>query len=693
MVLQVKSAASLAADFALEMDMQKKYALLFVLAFLSMAFIPASAFSPQAQPPIDLQPAECPVAVPEGYLLGEDVLCYSLSVPADYDDPGARSIQLAVMVIRASAEDGTRPDPIFFAQGGPGGSTIDLYTSYLFGAHRLDTTRDFVLLEQRGTLYSTPALYCTEYDDFTLEYLDDILSDEEAERLSREVMQDCLDRLSADGINMADFNSFENARDIESLRIALGYDQINLYGVSYGTLLAQHYMRFYPENLRSVILDGVVPPERNLYLDVLRYENRAFRYLFDSCQADPVCSANYPNLEDIFYQAIATLDEAPVSLVLLDLDNNTSHDAVLDGASFYGSSFQMLYNSTLSRLLPRIIYDVNRGDHEILGKVLSLLTFDRTMSYGMYYSVMCAEDGEFDPARIDKSGIRPEILEFNDGAPESILATCDAWNVPLLPEEANQPVRSDVPTLLLSGGFDPVTPVENAELVARNLSRSYSILFPWGAHGQLFDNPCADQIIQGFWDSPVDAPNTACMVDYMSANFYAPQDVIMLPVTFKFLRLDESIVPGTLGLLAGLLGLMSAWFFLPLVWFISLFNKPAVDGPRSAFSLRFATPLALLNGLVLSAFLVIYVVFVFAALDGEHQFLLFFGLHGSARPVFLLPLFALFLTLGMAVLSIQGWMSNAWHLLRKFYYTLLFFSAALVLLILALGGFLFAFFA
>ncbi len=677
----------------------KRYFVVILLALLALLVSPGPASASVMPATTGLEPTACVVDVPAPYVEGQDVFCYTLTVPAEYANPTGRTIRLAVMVIKALAAGQSlsetdvlpapQPDPVFFAQGGPGGSTIDLYTSYLFNNHRLTPNRDFVLLEQRGTLYSQPVLYCEEYDQFVLDNLNVVLSDEEAERLSREAMLACRDRLSKEGVVFSDFDSFENARDIESLRLALGYDKINLYGVSYGTLLAQHYMRLYPESLRSVILDGVVPPEQNLYLESLRNEDRAFRYLFDSCRADAECNANFPNLEDVFYATVKALDEKPVSVQLYDLDNDTWHDAVLDGASLYSGVFQMLYNSTLSRLLPRIIYDASQGNFEILSKVLSLLIFDRTMSYGMYYSVMCAEDGDFDPASIDTSGIRPEIVEFNEGGAESVLSLCRAWNVSPLPSEANQPVRSDIPVLLLSGGFDPVTPAANADLVARNFSRHYNVTFPWGAHGQLFDNACSDSIVQAFWDNPLSEPDTSCLADYQTPDFFKPRDILLLPVAFKIVRLDSTLLPGFLVFLLGFLGLLSAWFFLPLAWLINLFRAPVPDAPQPGCVLRLATPFALLNGLVLAAFGGAFIWAIFSTIMGDLQLLLFFGLPGEYRLLFALPLLSLFLTLGMLAFAVQGWFSESWHILRKIYYTLIALSAGMALLILGLAGLLF----
>lgn len=665
---------------------------LVVLLLLSLPLLTAAAPFQASNSVAGLESAECMVDVPFDLVAGQDVLCYYLTVPARYDDPAGRTIRLAVMVVRAT-DPNPHPDPLFFAQGGPGGSTIDLYTSYLFNSHRLTPNRDFVLLEQRGTLFSQPSLYCSEYDDFVIAHLNVILPDEESRQLSRQALLGCLERFRADGVVMSDFNSIENARDIETLRIALGYDQINLYGVSYGSLLAQHYMRLHPDSLRSVILDGVVPLGSNLYLESIHHESRAFDYFFDACLADPVCNRHYPDLENVFYDIILQLDESPVSIVLHDLETDTEHPALVDGASLYGSVFQMFYNATLSKLLPRIIYDAKEGDFEILSRVLSLFVFDRTMSYGMYFSVMCAEVGEFDPASIDYSGIRPEIVAFDEGGAESVLQICRNWNVPALSDIETRPVQGDMPVLLLSGGFDPVTPASNADQVAAFLPNSYNITFPWGAHGQIFDNACADQIVQDFLDAPSPEPDTACLIDYQSPNFFAPRDIIMLPVTLKLLRLDASVVPGLLGLLAGFFGLLSAWFFLPLAWFIGKLQSPAPDAPKTSCFLRLATPLALLNGALMGIFLLAYFVAIIESLDGDLQFLLFFGLPGAFRPIFILPLLALMLTFGMMLMSLMGWFSEAWHVLRKIYYSLITFSAMLVVLILTLSGMLFALFA
>lgn len=669
----------------------KKEHILVLLALFSLLVLPAAAPIQAGSP--NLQETTCMVDLQPGQVAGQDVLCYYLTVPARHDDPKGKTIRLAVMVIKAS-DFAPHPDPIFFAQGGPGGSTIDLYTSYLFGTHRLARSRDFVLLEQRGTLYSEPALYCHEFDEYSLETLNLILEDEEAQRRSREALVACAERLRADGISLADFNSLENARDIESLRLALGYESINLYGVSYGTLLAQHYMRLYPDSLRSVVLDGVVPTEVNLFVGLIRHEDRAFRYFFDSCQADPVCNQHYPNLEQVFYETVRKMDEAPASILIRDLDTDIEHPALLDGQSFYGSVFQMLYDSTLARLLPRIIYDAQRGDFEMVSKILSFFVFDHTMSYGMYYSVMCAEDGLFDPQDVDYSGIQPEIVEFNQDNPELILQACADWNVPLLPDdEVNRPVQSDVPTLLLSGGFDPVTPASYARVVAGNLSNAYEVFFPRGAHGQLFDSACSDYIVQDFWDAPSRAPDTACLADYQSPAFFAPRDLIVLPLTFKLLRLDDGVLPGVFGLLGLLVVIGSAWFFLPLAWFVNLFRTQDAQAPQPGCLLRLAGPLALLNSALLIIFLAAYVAALIVYLDGESQLLLFFGLPGEARPLFILPLLSLLATLGMAVLSLQGWFSDAWHILRKLYYSLLVLSAILALVLLAFGGLLFGLFA
>ncbi|MFZ6028483.1 MAG: alpha/beta fold hydrolase [Chloroflexota bacterium] len=598
------------------------------------------------------------------------LVCGYLTVPSNHDIPDGKLIRLGVVIFEA---ENALPDPVFLAQGGPGGSTIDAFSVYLLGPQAsMRTDRDFVLLEQRGTRHSEPALYCDEYDELAMEYLDEDLPQEEFTKKYLAALRQCRQRLDAAGITLSDFDSYQNARDIEALRLALGYGKINLYGVSYGSLLAQHYMRLFPDSLRSVILDAVVAPQQNFLLDVAYHENRVFQHLFDSCAADPVCERDYPDLENVFYALIEKLNADPVHLSLRDPETSQRYTALLDGDGFNSVMYQTLYVADFVRTAPYLIYAVEGGDYTAFSTILSLLTFDRSMSYGMYYSVMCAEDADFTPDDMILSDIHPYIAGFHRNDAAEFLEICEDWDVEPLGRAVDEAVQHDLPVLLLSGGFDPITPSEYAEIAAASLTNSYQVEFPRGAHGQLFDGGCADSIVQAFWQNPGQAPDTACVAEQSTPAFISRDGLLPLPLLSRLLGLDPLLLPEAVLFALAWLGGFSSVFILPVAWAVQFFKRRKADTTaRPALLLRFAGLAALLHSLTVLVFggLMIKIL-----LDRLYDNLLVFGFHASVWPVFLLPWIALLLTLAMLVIVLAGWRSPAWSIWRKGYYTFVFLS-------------------
>lgn len=648
--------------------MLKRFFLVFALLFLGVSGI--NVLPVQAAAPGKFVEADCKYEFDLDFYEIPTVVCGYLTVPSNHAEPNGKELRLGVVIFKA---ENPLPDPVFMAQGGPGGSTIDTYANILLTREAFRGNRDFVLLEQRGTLRSKPALYCREYDDLVLQYLDVDLPLDEFNRMYLETMLQCRERLVAQGAQLSDFDSYENARDIEALRLALGYEKINLYGVSYGSLLAQHYMRLYPGSLRSVILDGVVAPQNNIFLDSPANQQRAFRHLFDSCAADEACNRHYPNLEKVFYGLVDQLDANPVRLTLRDNKTQQSHPAILDGYALQGILFQSLYASDFARTAPHLLYSAKQGDYAVLSAFVSLVTFDRTMSYGMYFSVMCAEDADFAASDLDLSKLEPRIAEFNRTSAVDALEFCNHWNVEALGPETDQEISSDIPTLLLSGSFDPVTPASNAQLAAAGLSRSYLYEFPRGGHGQLFDSDCADSVIGAFWENPSQAPDASCITQSQEPLFYGHGSLVFLPFVLRIINADLWLLleGGVLALAA--LFLASSIFVLPLIWLVRLFN-PAQNRPRPALVLYFSGGLAWLNTLVIGLFLGI-VAYIFFDMALNYDNLVIYGFYASTRPVFLLPWLSLLLTVGMLALLVVGWRSQAWSIWRKLYYTFLSLSA------------------
>lgn len=659
--------------------------IVFSITLLVSLFAPFAVSPPASGPPY--QPAACMFTVPAGLEEGVDVTCGYLTVPADHDQPDGPTLKLGVAVFKHQGQL-LRPEPLFILQGGPGGSTLDVHPGLLQNS-ALRKSFDVVMLEQRGTLHSQPALTCSETDQYTLDNLDRDLSNAEATKLWDQALLKCHDRLVAQGINLSDFDSIQNAKDIETLRQALGYDKINLYGVSYGTLLALHYLRLFPDSLRTVILDGVVPPQANyIYTNVLD-QDRVFKAFFEACRQSKECAASYPDLEQVFYKVIDELEKTPAHITLRDQQSGKAYPALMDGQTFYSGVYQTFYSAEFIPAIPRIIYKARDGDFDGFTDLLAFVTFDHTMSYGMYYSVNCAEEADDPPVTLDLSRVNPKILEFEKGSVESFIATCKSWNVASLGPAVDQPVKSDLPVLLLSGGLDPVTPESNAALAASTLSHSYSYTIPSGGHGQAFANKCADSIIQAFLKDPSTAPDSSCIADYATVDFWSPGAVVPVPLFGRVLGLDRDLLSPALLLALFSLGLLSALFFLPLAWLIKLIRSgrkpvgagqsafpvtstgmdaPVETGSGSGCVLRLAGPAAMLNALVLPVFWITLTV-LFVRMSVDQDMMVLWGVASAWRPLFLLPLLAILLSLFMLVGAILGWSSRYWSIWRKLYYS------------------------
>ncbi len=648
------------------------WSLLFLASMAILLLLPTSASArPAAQRTDAFRSAHCMFDLPAGSVEGRDVECGYLTVPERHGQPDGPTIELAVVIIKSKVAH-PASDPLVMLQGGPGGSTIDTYAAVLLSQHPLQFNRDIVLFDQRGTLYSHPDLQCPETTQLLLETIDKRLSNAEEQRQSEAALTACHDRLVREGVDLADYDSVENADDVEALRVALGYDTINLYGVSYGTLLALHVMRQHPDVLRSVILDAVVPTQTNFVLQVPQSQERAFGELFHACAADASCNAAYPNLEQVFFQLVDTWNKNPVRVPLTDPKTHTTYQAVFDGDMLVEATFQMLYGTSLIPALPKMIYDARDGKYTFLSSVFPFLLFDRTFSDGMYYSVLCAEDADFKPADVPLEGVRPAFAKDAHQSAQSFLDTCQRWNVPPLEPIADAPVTSDIPTLVLNGRFDPITPPAFGQTAAQTLSHSYVVTFPNTGHGALLDSPCATNIAASFLAAPQHQPDTNCVAQLSGPTFIAPANTLMSPSIQRLLALlNNNNYTVLLVLLLSLLMLLSFIVIWPLGWIIRLLRREPGERRPVAWIAR---GVAMLAGLLSLIFVVGVIVALFRTED-QNNIVLFFGLPRQYGPLFALPLVIVLLVLGMLIFVTLAWRRGFWSVWGRLYYTLLTLSA------------------
>ncbi len=462
---------------------------------------PTAAYTPV------FEPAPCQFYVPEGHAPE----CGYLVVPEDRARADSPLIRLHVAIFRSSSP-APAPDPVIHLTGGPGSYGLTLVWYYFSTGHdAFLATRDYVVFDQRGVGFSQPALDCPEANDLALYLLGQDVSAEVGRALEMEAYTACRDRLLGEGIDLAAYHSAASAADVSDLRIALGYDEVNLLGVSYGTRLALTVMRDHPEGIRSVILDSAYPPQVNLYTTWASNAGRAFDMLFDACAADADCSAFYPDLRTVFYALVDHLNADPITVVVSTGDGGVP--VVVDGDRLMDVVFMGMYRADVIPALPHLIYEVNEGSTEQLaGHLPVYLTF--TASTGMRNSVQCREEvpfSSFEDVLAESAGVQPQVADFFAGRLEGFYGVCEMWGAGQADPVENQAVVSDIPALVLAGEFDPITPPEWGELAAATLSNSTVVRFPGVGHWVLRSGPCGWEVALDFLDDPERTPDASCV--------------------------------------------------------------------------------------------------------------------------------------------------------------------------------------
>jgi len=496
----------------------------------STSSAPPSTEDPRGYIP-EFMAADCEFNVP----IGTSPSCGYLVVPEDRTDPGGNQVRIHAAIFDAPGTD-IRPDPIFYLEGGPGGHTLDaLEFSFATSYQPLLVNRDLILFDQRGIGLSEPALDCPEDRAVEIEFLDDDVPDEVYLEAATAALIECRDRLTAAGVDLTDYNSASNAADVADLRIALGYDEINLWGISYGTRLALTIMRDHPEGIRSVTLDSTVPLDLDLYPAIPASADRAFDVFFAGCGADPVCGGEYPDLEADFYALADRLDAAPVDIVVEDFVSRDSYPALLSGEDLYGLLFNSLYADTIIPLLPSFISDAVGGDYSGLERLSSLFfTNGPFVSTGMYLSVQCNEEYIFSTPQevVDAVDAHPDVAGLFSGA-ETEFDDCALWGAGTGAAVENEPVTSAIPTLVLAGGYDPITPPEYGRMAAATLANASFFEFPGLAHGVSTGADCPTQILLDFLEDPTVTPDAGCIATMGPPQFFVPGNVSVTLIPFE----------------------------------------------------------------------------------------------------------------------------------------------------------------
>jgi pimeloyl-ACP methyl ester carboxylesterase len=420
-------------------------------------------------------------------LISIEAQCATLRVPEDESRPAGR--QLDLFVARVPAVSGRKaPDPLLLLAGGPGMGASEMYPGIAQAFARMRRERDILIVDQRGTGRSN-ALRCDSDStpDATADTATFLL---ETRR--------CFETLTARA-DLRQYTTSVAVRDLERVRAALGVAQWNLYGVSYGSRVAQHYLRRYPGRTRSVILDGVVPPELALGPDIALDAQAAFERILSRCDRDPSCSQRFGDTRAHYATLLTRLRSAKQPVTIPD-PTTAAPRRIEFGPTHLGVVLRLQsYSAATASLLPLALHEAATRDNlvPLAGLfAMSLRGIGDVMAAGMHNSVVCSEDLPFvDFARVDRARLAATYIGTEQI--DALREVCSYWPRGALDADFRAPLQSSVPALLLSGSDDPVTPPAYAERAMRGLARSRHLLLPSQGHGQI-GATCMDRVIARF---------------------------------------------------------------------------------------------------------------------------------------------------------------------------------------------------
>jgi len=441
-----------------------------------------------AASPLTLSPCELEHPLGLSAMAAE---CGTLRVPENPAQPAGR--QLELWVARVPAVNRRKlPDPLFVVAGGPGQAATQFYAGAGGAFSRIQRDRDIILVDQRGTGRSHP-LPCEALDDVSSLTLDPPRIEAAARQCASELSR------SAD---LRFFTTSIAIQDLDRVRAALGYGQINLYGVSYGTRVVQHYVRRYPTHARAIVLDGIVTMTDYLGPAMALDAERALTGIFARCAKDPACRDRFGDSSADYHALRAAVKTTPVPVKLADPrtgDATSLEFSMLQLATVLRLSSYSAMQASLLPLSPHLA----QHDGNFAPLASQFLTIEGSLeeqvSYGMHNSVICAEDAPFySRMKIDRAALAETYLGTTQI--DALEIVCRVWPRGVMDPDFHDPVRSGVPALLLSGGNDPATPAENGTAVARGFSDSVHIIIPDQGHGQLA-TPCVDDLMARFIDA------------------------------------------------------------------------------------------------------------------------------------------------------------------------------------------------
>lgn len=416
----------------------------------------------------------------------QNAQCGSFMVNENPQDQHSIKIPLNVLLLPA-VNPVPDKDPLFIIAGGPGQSAVVVAESVHSIFNDIRKNRDIVFIDQRGTGKSNP-LECEFETEASKQ-----LPEQEQETFAKQALVQCISKVKD---HAAYYTTNYAVADLDAVRAALGYEKINLWGGSYGSRVVLEYMRRYPAHTRASVLDGVAPVAIALPWSMEADGLMALQAINRQCAKTLGCVTSYG---DIVQKAQKVSSELLTQARSISIPHPRTQEKVtvsLSAQDFSGVVRLALYSRDLSSLLPRVISEAEAGNYELFASLIYLAKSKSDMagiSYGMHYSVVCNEDY---PLYKDKNAVDSNVF-LSAQSVQKYAEICVQWPHAQLPADYWDPIKSDLPVLMLSGAVDPVTPPHWAELVKKGLTNATHIVAP-GGHHIITQEGCVAQLMTAF---------------------------------------------------------------------------------------------------------------------------------------------------------------------------------------------------
>jgi len=468
----------------------------------------------------------------------EHVSCGLLEVPENREKSRGRKLNLHYVKLHAREPDewdteergqwATRDDPIIYLTGGPGAKAAGYVKRFV--GHGVRDVRDLYILEQRGIGFSND--FCPLYGNInpaggnTPDYGAYL-------RNQLDTMESCFARAKAARVDLSAYNTIENARDVKALRRALGFDQWNVWGISYGSILGQAYLREDPEGIRAAVIDAIVPIDPEItFHGIGRNFQRSLDILKEACDADSSCATSFPDFIGDLKSAIIDVSENPIEVEdAIDKELFPTDKAWFFADLVGGATFIQLYEQDNYAALPAFISAFTEAVESRDSDLFKILTAAGgpggfTISQGMYNAITC-NDGwvtKLKQAYEADYAANPVLAILNGdlALTEEMVKLCKRYGMTPRDPEEYAPLQTDIRTLVVEGAMDPITPPPFAKAIMPGFSNGTYVEFSYAGHGPTRSVKCAGDFLTKFYDDPNGELDLSCPESMEAPKFLGP---------------------------------------------------------------------------------------------------------------------------------------------------------------------------